>query len=665
MRSYRIGKTLKIRWGILTGGKSEPLSGRDLRLEIATGSRFRRNVPFEADDSVAEFLFQGSEQRYVGAYTLTMWENRGKENQTVVDRCDAFCLVACSCEESAESADEPNLDVETLELGSSNLETGVPGMSAYELFKRHNPDSALTEEQYAEAPVQAAEAALVMVEQLEKTEASVTKAEHTREQAEQGREASERARATAEQARVTAEQQRTLAEQTRVTNESSRQTAETGRQAAETKREENTSEAIRNCKTATQEAEDEAARVRTLADNPPKIVEVDGVKYWAFWDEATGQYVPSENRADVGDAVLFSPQALAPQQQEQARLNIGAQTEHVFEDIRNDERSMYAYNGLIFYINSNGRISSFNERTFEVVSYDKINPPTHSYNMNINGSVKRFIVRDGKILTFSTNSDRIVLWDLGTQEKIYEATPLSANKTLWHSGKFIECNGRIFLSQNALAVDYMAEIDFDTGSVVKTIGIFKGITLYQYYSYFSYENDDLSLFVAQSRIIQYDKSTDEFSILVDTSPSVIDDENINITKGRPSCIFKCPVNDTEVLIFTDQGVCVNPLSDILLGKFNSTRNFIASVGFSRDSFNKNRPFAQFSANEFISDSMQVSLLNAHGYYYRTFGMSDNADFNRLGYFTKGELGVVFNRGINNGFRVDTLPIYRRYGNDIH
>ena len=205
MRSYRIGKTLKIRWGILTGGKSEPLSGRDLRLEIATGSRFRRNVPFEADDSVAEFLFQGSEQRYVGAYTLTMWENRGKENQTVVDRRDAFCLVACSCEESAESADEPNLDVETLELGTSNLEAGVPGMSAYELFKRHNPDSALTEEEYAEAPVV------------------------------------------------------------------------------------------------------EADRAAALADNPPKIVEVEGVQYWAFWNEATKQYVTSEypargEKGDPGDS---------------------------------------------------------------------------------------------------------------------------------------------------------------------------------------------------------------------------------------------------------------------------------------------------------------------------------------------------------------------------
>lgn len=326
MKSYRIGKTLKIRWGILTGGKSEPLSGRDLRLEIATGSRFRRDVSFEADGSVAEFVFQGSEQRYVGAYTVTMWENRGKENQTVVDRCDAFCLVACSCEESAESADEPNLDVETLELGTSNLEAGVPGMSAYELFKRHNPDSQLTEEEYAESPVQAAGAALAAIEQLEETETLVKRAEQLRKQAEQGREASEQNRAAAEQTRVTAEQQRALAEQTRVTNESARQTNEAGRQAAETKREENTAVAIRNSEEATRKAEDEAARVRTLADNPPKIVEVDGVKYWASWDEATGQYVPSENRADVGDAVLFSAQELNAEQRAQAQTNIGVKS---------------------------------------------------------------------------------------------------------------------------------------------------------------------------------------------------------------------------------------------------------------------------------------------------------------------------------------------------
>lgn len=324
MEKKRIGKTLKIRWAILTGGEPESLAGRDLTLEISSGNRVRTTLSFVADGNVAEFVFEGSEQRYVGPYTVTMWENLGKEGQTVVDRCDAFCLVARSCEEAESgSAEDQDLEIESLDLGTSNFEAGVPGASAYELFKKHNPDSELTEEEYAKAPVQAAGAALAMVEQLEETEAAMKQAEQLRKQAEQGREASEQNRATAEQARVTAEQQRALAEQTRVTNESARQTAEAGRQAAETKREENTAGAIRNSEEATRKAEDEAARVRTLADNPPKIVEVDGAKYWAFWDEETEQYVVSENRADVGDAVLFSPQTLTYEQQKQARSNIG------------------------------------------------------------------------------------------------------------------------------------------------------------------------------------------------------------------------------------------------------------------------------------------------------------------------------------------------------
>lgn len=330
MEKKRIGKTLKIRWAILTGGEPEPLAGRDLTLEISSGNRVRTTLSFVADGNVAAFVFEGSEQRYVGTYAVTMWENLGKEGQTVVDRCDAFCLVARSCEEAESgSSEDPDLEIESLDLGTSNFEAGVPGASAYELFKKYNPDSELTEEEYAESPIQAAGAALAMVEQLEETEAAMKQAEQLRKQAEQGREASEQARATAEQARVTAEQQRALAEQTRVTNESARQTAEAGRQAAETKREENTAEAIRNSEEATKKAEDEASRVRALADNPPKIVEVDGAKYWAFWDEETGRYVPSENRADVGDAVLFSPQVLTPQQQEQARKNIGGDNSYI------------------------------------------------------------------------------------------------------------------------------------------------------------------------------------------------------------------------------------------------------------------------------------------------------------------------------------------------
>lgn len=304
MKRIRIGKDIEIKWSVTTNGERRPLLGRDLRLVMHHTYLGDMPLPFNISESDAEMIvahFRGVEHRSTGKYRLTLWENFGKDGQTAVDCCDAFELVATTCEETDHAPGD--LDISTVNLGTANLQTGMPGkdgLSAYELFKKYNPDSKLTEEEYAEAPVQAAGVALAMVEQLEETDAAVKQAEQLREQAEQGREASERTRATAEQERVAAEQQRTLAEQTRVTNESARQTAEAGRLTAETKREENTAEAIRNSEEATRKAEDEAARVRALANNPPKIVEVDSRSYWAFYDLETQKYVTSEFRADDG-----------------------------------------------------------------------------------------------------------------------------------------------------------------------------------------------------------------------------------------------------------------------------------------------------------------------------------------------------------------------------
>ena len=56
--------------------------------------------------------------------------------------------------------------------------------------------------------------------------------------------------------------------------------------------------AVGKATTATEDANDAADRANGMADHPPKIVEVEGVRYWAFWDEETQQYVTSENRAD-------------------------------------------------------------------------------------------------------------------------------------------------------------------------------------------------------------------------------------------------------------------------------------------------------------------------------------------------------------------------------
>lgn len=56
-------------------------------------------------------------------------------------------------------------------------------------------------------------------------------------------------------------------------------------------------------KVAAENSDTQTARVETLADNPPKIVEVDGMTYWAFYDLETKKYVTSQYRADDGTIV--------------------------------------------------------------------------------------------------------------------------------------------------------------------------------------------------------------------------------------------------------------------------------------------------------------------------------------------------------------------------
>lgn len=85
-------------------------------------------------------------------------------------------------------------------------------------------------------------------------------------------------------------------------------------------------EAVGLSTTATGNANDAADRANEMADNPPKIVEVDGMAYWAFYDLETKQYVTSQYRADVGDAVLFSAQELNAEQQTQVQTNIGVKS---------------------------------------------------------------------------------------------------------------------------------------------------------------------------------------------------------------------------------------------------------------------------------------------------------------------------------------------------
>lgn len=157
MKRIRIGKDIEIHWPILTNGEPVALEGRDLRLFVHLPSHMDIPVDFTTEGNTAIFTISGAMQKSIGVYRLTMWENLQKRGQTAVDYCKAFELVPTTILEGGE--DESNLRSETVDLEASSLVVGLPGQSAYEAFKKYNPNSELTEEEYAEAPINAANAA--------------------------------------------------------------------------------------------------------------------------------------------------------------------------------------------------------------------------------------------------------------------------------------------------------------------------------------------------------------------------------------------------------------------------------------------------------------------------------------------------------------------------
>ncbi len=157
MKRIRIGKDIEIHWPILTNGEQVALEGRDLKLFVHLPSHMDIPVDFTTEGNTAIFIITGAMQKSIGVYRLTMWENLQKSGQTAVDYCNAFELVPTTCMEGGE--DDNNLTTETVDLEASSLVVGLPGESAYEAFKKYNPNSELTEEEYAEAPINAANAA--------------------------------------------------------------------------------------------------------------------------------------------------------------------------------------------------------------------------------------------------------------------------------------------------------------------------------------------------------------------------------------------------------------------------------------------------------------------------------------------------------------------------
>lgn len=115
MRKIRIGKDIAISWRVLVDGESRALAGLDLTLELHDERRNTvRPIDFTTDGDRLLCTVRGTEQEGLGNYSLTLWLNRGREGQSVLDASDAFCLVART--EMEGGADDDNLVAETVEL---------------------------------------------------------------------------------------------------------------------------------------------------------------------------------------------------------------------------------------------------------------------------------------------------------------------------------------------------------------------------------------------------------------------------------------------------------------------------------------------------------------------------------------------------------------------
>ena len=120
MRKIRIGKDIVLRWSILTNGENISLEGRDLKLFVIDPLNSKNELEFSISGNQLETVFKGIEQKRIGTYRLTLWENYQKENQSAVDCCNTFQLVGSTCEENDEIGGIQTDNV--INLDTSNFE---------------------------------------------------------------------------------------------------------------------------------------------------------------------------------------------------------------------------------------------------------------------------------------------------------------------------------------------------------------------------------------------------------------------------------------------------------------------------------------------------------------------------------------------------------------
>lgn len=171
-------------------------------------NKFERvSFPYSVEGNLLTADFPGISHKSLGDYWVTLWENKGKEGQTLVDSCAGFTLVSTTCMEDDNDNTLNGAAVVSLE---SNIQFGVKGDSAYEIWLKQGYTGTVSDfmDWLREPATSIAD--------------SVSQAEAERVKAEKERESAETERAMAEDVRKLNENARNFAENARKTAESAR-----------------------------------------------------------------------------------------------------------------------------------------------------------------------------------------------------------------------------------------------------------------------------------------------------------------------------------------------------------------------------------------------------------------------------------------------------------
>lgn len=95
MKTIRIGNDIHVRWKIMRSGTPEDFDGKDVHVCLTDqyGGKYYPDISLTGDGTI-EFTFFGKDQSKTGIYTLTLYENGGKQGMVTVDRTEVFRLVA-------------------------------------------------------------------------------------------------------------------------------------------------------------------------------------------------------------------------------------------------------------------------------------------------------------------------------------------------------------------------------------------------------------------------------------------------------------------------------------------------------------------------------------------------------------------------------------------